>query len=195
MPTGTFAEWSRLHHGIDPARVPLLRAWLTFVAVLARPVRRVPPLAFTVLGAALAVFAVVLFRPWLAVVLVLAAAVCDALDGAVAVLAARATAFGAVADRVADRIADSCFALLLWRSGAPLWLALLAGTISLAHEATREVAGGWRRARITVAERPTRVICAVLACAAAGVSDATWPPTVCAAVWLALGLAGLAQLS
>jgi CDP-diacylglycerol--glycerol-3-phosphate 3-phosphatidyltransferase len=190
------AGWSALHYGIDPAAVPLLRAWLRVMWWLARPLVRVPPLVLTVAGVLLALDAVLLAArwPWVALALVLLSAVCDGLDGAVAMLSGRASRFGSVADKIADRIADCAFAAVLWRCGAPWWLALAAGAFSLAHEGIRVFAGGARPARITVAERPTRVICTVLACGSAGVSAAAWPPTVCAAVWTGLALLGLAQL-
>jgi phosphatidylglycerophosphate synthase len=186
----------RLHHGVDPARVPLLRPWLRLAWSSARPLRAVPPTAVTVLGAVLALDALLLAadQPWVALALVLLSAWCDALDGAIAVLARRTSARGALADKTADRISDTAFALTIWRCGAPLWLAVLAATISLVHETIREVLGGARRARITVAERPTRVICTVLACGAAGMSAATWPATVCAAVWVGLGVIGAVQV-
>jgi phosphatidylglycerophosphate synthase len=195
----SLAAWSDLHDGLDPSRVPLLRTWLRLVWRAARPVARagVPPIALTGLGVVLAVDALLLasVQPWVALVLILAATACDALDGAVALLTARATSFGAGADKVADRIADTAFALVIWRCGAPWWLAVLAGALSLLHESVRAVRGGALLARITVAERPTRVICASLACGCAGVSDARWPPTFCAAVWVALAAAGLVQLA
>ena len=187
----TVDGWSQLHHGIDPARVPLLTGWLRLVWALARPLRRVPPLVLTVLGAACAVGAIFL-EPWAAFVLVLAAVLCDALDGAVALMAARTSAAGAVADKVADRIADTAFALVIWRCGAPLWLALTAATLSLAHEGIRELIRGRALSRITVAERPSRVICTLLACATA--SWGAWAPTTCAAVWGLLAVIGLVQV-
>jgi CDP-diacylglycerol--glycerol-3-phosphate 3-phosphatidyltransferase len=189
--------WSRLHHGLDPADVPFVRGWLRIVAALARPVHRVPPMVFTVAGAALAVMAVAVAArwPWPALALVAAAVLCDALDGAVAVLADRASALGAVADKAADRVADTAFALVIWRCGAPWWLAGLAAALSLGLEAVRTVRGGAALSRITVAERPSRVICTALACVSAGVSAAVWPATVCAAVWVALALVGLVQVT
>ena len=194
------AGWSRLHHGIDPASVPFLPGYLRVVGALARPLRWVPPLVLTALGALFAVDALLLAAadPWFAFALVLVSTACDALDGAVAVLADRATRSGAVADKLADRIADTAFALVIWRCGAPWWLAAAAGALSLAHEGVREgareVRGHGLRARVTVAERPTRVICTALACVAAGVSAARWPATVCAAVWVVLAVVGLGQL-
>jgi CDP-diacylglycerol--glycerol-3-phosphate 3-phosphatidyltransferase len=184
-------EWSRLHQGLTPS--PLVRRWLRLVWTLARPLAgvRVPPTSVTVVGVVLAVLAPVIAAalPLAALALVVAAALCDGLDGAIAVVGGRATRSGAVADAVADRVADTAFALTMWRCGAPLWLALLAGGLSLAQELAR------RRVVITVAERPTRVICAALACGSAAVSDAAWPPTVCAAVWVAATVVALAQLS
>jgi CDP-diacylglycerol--glycerol-3-phosphate 3-phosphatidyltransferase len=79
------ARWSRLHHGIEPAAVPFLRPWLQVVWTVAAPIARlrVPPIALTVIGAVLAVDAVLFARaqPWLALGLVALAAVADALDG------------------------------------------------------------------------------------------------------------------
>jgi CDP-diacylglycerol--glycerol-3-phosphate 3-phosphatidyltransferase len=193
----SYAGWSELHHGIDPSRVPFLRLWLHVVYRVARPLCAVPPMAFTVLGAVLALDALLLAstQPWVAFALVLVSAACDALDGAVAVIADRASAAGAIADKIADRVADIAFALVIWRCGAPLWLAVIAALLSLLHEAIREIRGGRLRSRITVAERPTRVICAALACVCAGVSSAAWPPSVCAAVWVTLAVVGLMQLA
>ena len=125
--------------------------------------------------------------------LVLVAVLCDALDGAVALLAGRVTAFGSLADKCADRIADTAFALVVWRCGAPLWLAVAAAAIALLLEGVREVRGGAARAVLSVCERPSRVICTLLACLSAGWG--TWAPTTCAAVWLALGLVALGQVA
>ena len=192
------AGWSRLHGGLDPAGNPVLRAWLRAMWRLARPLARyrVPPLGLTVLGALLALDAVLLAGslPAVALLAVVAAVVCDGLDGAVAVLAGRSSRWGSVADKAADRVADSAFALVIWRCGAPLWLAAFAGGLSLLHELLREALRGARTTRLTVAERPSRTVCTVLACLCAAVSAATWPATVCAAVWAALAVIGLAQL-
>jgi CDP-diacylglycerol--glycerol-3-phosphate 3-phosphatidyltransferase len=188
-------RWSALHHGIDPARVPLLLPWLRVMWVLARPLHRVPPIAITVLGVLLAADAVLLAHPvpGAAAVAVLLAAVCDALDGAVAVVADRATPFGARADALADRLADLVFAAVLWRCGVPWPVALACGVLAVAVDGVRRV----RQvpARITVAERPTWTVCAVLACASTAVAAAGWPSLACAAVWLAAGVAGLAQVA
>src|SRR5262249_1292180 len=105
-------RWSQLHHGLVPS--PLVRAWLRPMWTLARPLAalRVPPTAVTVAGVGLAGAAVLVAERWplAALACVLAAAVADGLDGAIAVVAGRASRFGAVADTVADRIADTAFA-------------------------------------------------------------------------------------
>ena len=183
--------WSALHRGLRPS--PLVRRWLTLMWTLARPLAeaRVPPAAITAAGVLLAVDAPLLAArlPLVALVPVLAAALCDGLDGAVALLQARTTRAGAVADTIADRIADTAFALVIWQAGAPLWLALVAAALSVGLELAR-----WRPL-ITVAERPTRVICTALACVSAAISDAAWPPTVCAAVWVAATLVAFVQIT
>jgi phosphatidylglycerophosphate synthase len=183
--------WSRLHHGLRPS--PLVLRWLRPLWTLARPLAAagVPPTAITLIGVALAVGAPVSAArlPLVALALIVLAALCDGLDGAVAVVAGRASRSGKVADAAADRVADTAFALTIWRCGAPLWLALLAAALSLGQELTR------RRVMITLAERPTRVVCAALACVSAAVGDTTWPPTVCAGVWVAATVIALNQLA
>lgn len=183
--------WSGLHRGLRPS--PLVRRWLTVMWTLAGPLAaaRVPPAAITAAGVLLAVDAPLFAArlPLVALVLVLVAALCDGLDGAVALLQARTTRAGAVADTIADRIADTAFALVIWQAGAPLWLALLAAALSVGLEFAR------RRPLITVAERPTRVICTALACVSAAISDAAWPPTVCGAVWVAATLVAFVQIT
>jgi len=187
-------EWSRLHHGLDPRSVPLVGPWLRFVWWLARPLRTVPPTAVTAVGVLAAALAAWLAGPvpGAATALVMVAALCDALDGAVAVLARRASAAGARADAVADRICDALFAVALWRCGAPWPAAVAAGGSAVAVDALRRL----RRvpAVVTVAERPTFTVCAALACLCAAVTPARWPVAVCAGVWLGAGCVGLAQV-
>jgi archaetidylinositol phosphate synthase len=193
--TSPARRWSALHHGIDPARVPLLSPWLRLMWWLARRLRRVPPTAVTVLGMLLAAVAVPVAGPWpeAAGGVVLVAVLCDGLDGAVAVVADRASVSGAVADAVADRMSDLAFAAVLWRCGVPWPVAALCGVVAVGVDLVRRV----RRvpARITVGERPTWTICTLLACGSAAVTSAQWPVLACAAVWLAAGVAALLQVA
>jgi len=193
-PDEPFADrWSALHHGIDPRGVPLFLPWLRLLWWLARPLRAVPPTAITALGVVLALDAAFLAasHPGWAAVAVVLAALCDGLDGAVAVVAGRATRFGAVADAVADRLADVAFAAVLWRAGAPLGLAAVCGALAVGVDGLRR----WRHVptRITVGERPSWTVCAALAGISAAVTTAGWPVVTCAAVWCGLGVLALAQ--
>jgi CDP-diacylglycerol--glycerol-3-phosphate 3-phosphatidyltransferase len=188
-------RWSGLHHGIDPSRVPLLAPWLRLMWRLARPLAWLPPTALTALGVVLAADAVLLAGslPWAAGLAVLAAVLCDGLDGAVAVIADRATRSGAIADAVADRLVDVAFAAVLWQCGVPGELAIACGALALAVDAVRRLRHV--PSRITVGERPTWAVCTVLACGSAAVTSAQWPVVVCAAVWAAAGVVALAQVA
>jgi phosphatidylglycerophosphate synthase len=188
-------RWAALHHGIDPTRVPMLTHWLRLMWALARPLRLVPPTAITVGGVLFAADAVLFAAadPWWAAGLVVLAALCDGLDGAVAVVADRASRAGRVADAVADRFSDVAFAAVLWRCGAPWPLAVACGAVALGVDVIRRLRHV--PARITVAERPTFTICAALAAGSSAVTSATWPVNVCAAVWLAAGAIALGQLA
>jgi phosphatidylglycerophosphate synthase len=185
------AGWSQLHGGIDPARVPFLRGWLRFVGAVAAPLARagVDPDALTATGvvaAGLAVWATP-DQAGLAVDCVLLSAVADGLDGAVAVARNRASTRGAAHDHIADRVADTAFALVLWRAGAPGWLALAAAGLSAAVELRR------RQIVLTVAERPTRIVCTVLGLGCVAVGAPGWTVTACAGTWVALASVALVQ--
>lgn len=188
-------RWSALHHGIDPARVPLLLPWLRAMWWMAKPLRVVRPTVITALGVLLAWDAVLLAGavPAAAASVVVVAALCDGLDGAVAVVADRATAFGARADAIADRLADVAFAAVLWRCGAPWGFALAGAALAVGVDVLRRL----RRTpgRITVGERPTWAVCAALAACCAAVTSEVWPVLVCAWVWEAAGLVSLAQIA
>ncbi len=196
---GRPADWSRRHGGLDPAGVPLLRTWLWIVALLAVPFvrRRIPPLALTIAGvlAAVGAVAVVGVAPWAAFGLVVVSVLGDALDGAVAAATDRVTTLGRRADLTADRVADTCFALVLWRAGAGWEWALAAIVATLVLEGARQLRGGRALTTITVGERPTRTICTLLGCGCAAVGPAAWPVTVCTAVWLAAAVVGVARLT
>ena len=193
---GPAARWSALHHGIDPREVPLVGGWLRGMWRLARPLAEagVPPTAVTVTGVVLAGGAVVCApkHPGLAAVVVTAAALCDGLDGAVAVVGGRATESGRRADAVADRLCDVAFAAVLGRLDAPRWSAVSAAGLAVGVDTLRRV----RRTpdRITVAERPTFAVCAVLAGLATALGRPRRAATLSAGVWIAAGVVGVGQL-
>jgi phosphatidylglycerophosphate synthase len=198
-------RWSRAHGGADPG-ARFVGGYLAVVHRAARPLAwaRVPPDVVTLAGLALAAAALLPAAAggrWVLLVPVLVAgsAFLDGLDGAVAVLTDRSTRWGAVLDALVDRAADASFCAVLWLIGAPGWLAVAAAATGFGHEYVRARAAAAGMAgvgRITVGERPTRVVVAALFSLGAGL----YPPA--AAGWAAggagatavLGLAGLAQL-
>jgi len=204
-------QWSALHGGYDPGASRLVGPWLWLVYSCARPLARlgVAPDAVTGVGL-LAAAGVVAFASagggWLfaAVVLVVASGLIDSLDGAVAVLTGRASAFGFVLDSVVDRCADLLFVVALWRVGAPAGVAAAAGALMMLQEYVRARAGAAGMTEIgvvTVWERPTRVIVTaafLLGAAVYGASSAAaasvWS-TRGAWAWLVLGAFGLVQLA
>jgi len=200
------ARWSDLHGGLDVGRTTLVRGWLRLVYRLARPLARtgVAPDLLTGWGLAAGSLALALSDlggrwPLVAALVVVVSGLLDGLDGAVAVLADRVTAFGSVLDSVADRIVDGLYLLALWRLGAPAGLCVAAGAAVLMLEYTRARASSAGMAEIgvvTVGERPTRVIltavtlvgCSAYAGSAGRVAGAGTLAT------LVVSLVGLAQL-
>lgn len=200
------ARWSALHGDLDVGRSALVRGWLRLVYRLARPLARggAAPDLLTAWGLVAGGLAVALSDlggrwPLAAALVVVASGLLDGLDGAVAVLADRVTAFGSVLDSVVDRAVDGLYLLALWRLGAPSGLCVAAGAAVALLEYTRARAGSAGMAEIgvvTVGERPTRVILTVvtLGCASAYAGSAgrvAGAGTLGVAV---VSLVGLAQL-
>ncbi|MCM3925220.1 CDP-alcohol phosphatidyltransferase family protein [Frankia sp. AiPs1] len=205
---GTFlARWSALHGGYDPqGGLWLVRAWLTLVHRLASPLaaRRVPPSAVTTAGVAVTALALPAAAaggrwPLLGVAVMVLGGVADSLDGAVAVLTDRVSAWGYVLDSVADRCGDALYLVALWYVGAPGGLLVAAGCALGLLEYTRARAGNAGFGEIgvvTVGERPTRLVIAAFGLAGAGVAPglAGLAGTVGAGATLAVCAVGLGQL-
>lgn len=193
-------RWSAAHGGYDPAASVWSRSWLRAVYALAAPLARagVRPHAVTVAGVVACGLAPV--AAWaglvpLAAVAVAASGLLDSLDGAVAVLRDRVTAFGYVLDSVADRVGEALYLWALWLLGAPGWVCVVAGALAWLLEYVRARAVGAGLGDIvvvTVWERATRI-----AVTAAGLLVTAVLPvaaTVTAGVWVLLGLVGSGQL-
>ena len=166
---GYFDRWQVLHGGYDPRTGSAwLRGWLTMVHAIARPLARrgVQPDVVTVSSIWLAGLVLVLSqvggRWWIAAGWVMVASgLFDTLDGCVAVLENRTTKWGYVLDSVVDRINDGIYLLAVVAVGCPVWLAVSCGFGFFLLEYLRARAGnagGDEVGRITMAERPTRVI-------------------------------------
>ena len=198
-------RWSALHGGADP-QARFVRSYLHVVHACARPLVRagVAPDVLTAAGLLLALCALAPAAAggrWalLVPVLVALSALVDGLDGAVAVLAGRTSAGGAVVDGIADRLSDAAHVAVLWLLGAPGGLAVLAGSTGWLHEYVRARAGGAGMtgvATVTVGERPTRVVVVALSGLAAALQPSSPVPwaAVGAAALVAAGAVGLVQL-
>ncbi len=205
-----FELWSALHLGYDPRAALWPRLWLSLTYYCARPLARrgVAPNLVTGLGAVVSVLVPVLAwrgasGGWwvlLGAVLVVVSGLFDNLDGAVAALTDRVTALGYVLDSMVDRISDGCYLVALWVLGAPAWLCVAGGVVTMLQEYLRARAGnaglGGELRVVTVAERPTRVIVTALALGAAVAvsADADLAVSVGAAIWVGLGAVGLLEL-
>ena len=166
---GYFDRWQVLHGGYDPRTgSPWLRGWLTMVHAIARPLARrgMQPDVVTISSIWLAGLVLVLSeiggRWWIAAgwTMVLSG-LFDTLDGCVAVLEDRTTRWGYVLDSAVDRINDAIYLLAVVAVGCPVPLAVALGFGFFFMEYLRARAGnagGDEVGRVTMAERPTRVI-------------------------------------
>jgi len=123
----------------------------------------------------------------------------DSVDGAVAVLQQRTSAFGAVLDSVVDRVSDVLYLVAFWVAGAPLGVCVGAGVVVMVQEYARARAtalGMDDIGVVTVGERPTRVIVVAMFLLAAGVypSEAHLWVTLGAWASLGVGVVALVQL-
>ena len=203
-----FDRWQVLHGGYDPRTGnPFLRGWLTMVFAIARPLARrgVQPDVVTLSSVWFAGLVLVLCevggRWWIAAGwLLVASGLFDTLDGCVAVLEDRATRWGYVLDSAVDRVNDALYLVCLVVVGCPLELAAALGFTFFFLEYLRARsgnAGGDEVGRVTVAERPTRVILLSASIHFSGVflglSDVL--PVLGPAVLLALTVVSIAQLA
>ena len=205
---GYFDRWSATHGGYDPRTGSVwVRGWLSMVLVLARPLARrgVQPDVVTWSSLWLAGLVLVLadVGGWwaaLAGVLVVASALLDSLDGGLAVLEDRQTAWGYVLDSVVDRCSDVVWVLAAVAVGCPpeLALAVVVGIFLLEYLRARAGNAGFGEVgTVTVAERPTRVIVLAPTLAVCGL----WPEgadiasVAGPAVLLGLTVVGIAQLA
>lgn len=181
--------WSALHGGLTPS--PLVRRYLRIVHALAAPVARtgVHPDLLTLASLVVAVPVLWVPAPF-AAGLVLLSALFDALDGSVALLQGRPTRWGYVLDSLVDRLCDGLFLGALVVAGAPAALAVGCGAAIAMLEYARARAGnagGDEVGRVTVAERPVRVLVPVSGLLLAAPTGSLW-------VLTALTSVGLVQL-
>lgn len=204
---GYLARWSAAHDGYDAASTRFLRAWLALVHRLARPFATAGVLpdvltAWTIWFALVVVALTAHGGGWavVAAALLVASGLGDALDGAVAVITGRETAWGYVLDSVVDRINDVLYLVAAWIAGAPAWLAVASGTAFGLLEYLRARAanaGADHAAVITVGERPQRIVCCALAVGLSGMLPARAGDVAGQSliVLLVLSVAGLVQLA
>lgn len=201
---GYFDGWQQLHGGYDPRGNVLVRGWLSGAYVVARPCAAAgaSPDLVTLLGlvvGATAVPAAAAGGPWLllAAAVVVLSGLLDNVDGAVAVLTGRATAWGQVLDAVADRVGDMLFLAALYVAGAPWTACVAGGSLMLLQEYLRAratAAGMTEVGVVTVWERPTRVVVTAAFLASAAALGNPWP-ALGAWAWVGLGCVGLGQLA
>jgi CDP-diacylglycerol--glycerol-3-phosphate 3-phosphatidyltransferase len=124
-------------------------------------------------------------------------------DGAIAVIASRATRMGSVYDSVADRLGEACWLAAFWVLGVPGPLAVGCCAVGWLHEYVRAkatAAGMTATGAVTWGERPSRVLAALIGLLLAGggglvsVDLSAAVVTLVATGWLMVGVFGLSQL-
>jgi phosphatidylglycerophosphate synthase len=203
---GYLERWSRAHGGYDVRSSRPTRLWLRIAYTLAAPLarRRVAPTRVTAAGGvgAVAVGGIAALGgrwPLLAAVLVVVVALLDGVDGALAEMTGRTTAWGRVLDQLVDRVGDVAMVVGLWALGAPGPVCAAAAVLTVLDESIRSSASATGLPEVglvAVAERPVRLLLGGLAFAAAGAvpSLAATLVTVGAALWAFLALLATVQL-
>ncbi|ROZ84130.1 CDP-alcohol phosphatidyltransferase family protein [Gordonia sp. OPL2] len=175
----TYDDWSRMHGHIDPRTSVWIKGWVVLSHRIARPLSRlgVSPNVITVCGVVLTMTAVGIatagrWWPALAALLIVVGAVLDGVDGALAAQRHSTGGWGTVLDTLADRCCDLLLVAMLILLGAPLWSGIVIGVATLLLEsvrATAQTTGMVGPGTLTVWERPSRVVLAVLGAAGAAV--------------------------
>jgi CDP-diacylglycerol--glycerol-3-phosphate 3-phosphatidyltransferase len=188
------AAWAA-QHAFEPERMSsFLRSYLRLPYALARPLAHVSPDTVTWAGLSVALLTLPLYARGLAFpagLLVLVSGLLDQVDGAVAALGGRTSAYGAVLDSTVDRLTDVVLLAgpALWVPGAfARWglAAACAGTFLLEYVRARCQACGWTTEQVvTPAERPFRVVgVAVVALLSSVLGSWVFAPASWALAWL-----------
>ena len=154
-----FAKWSALHGGASISGI--VRGWLVISFALSKPIvrLRISPNILSLLGVIAAIFTYAQVRHIYALAILVFSLLADGLDGTVAILSSKASKRGAMVDAIADRLAETFWALAFYTIGAPAWLVATAWLLAFTQEYFRARIAGLGEYRIdvvTIAERPVR---------------------------------------
>ncbi len=152
-------RWSSLHGGAQTAGI--VGAWLRISHAIARVLTalRISPNLLTLLGLLSAGLTALAGRHWSAGVFLILSLLCDGVDGSVAIIQKKESAWGATLDAVADRISEALWAVAFYRLGAPLSWVLLLASLAVFQEYARAklISDGVKEiGLVTPAERPVR---------------------------------------
>ena len=206
-----WTAWSAVHQGVDPASSIWIRGYLRVVFPIANFAHRlrITPNIVTALGIAVSValvWSATSRNLWLLTVLMFLGIATDAIDGALAIGQNKTSLYGAVFDSVADRINEAALAatLLLLAGVQNLAWGISAFLLTMLMEYMRTRAHGAKSTvteRVTLWERPTRVIVSIAGMISAlfaqqftnlSVAEVALGTLV---VWVALGLVANVQLA
>ncbi len=125
---------------------------------------RIPPNALTLLGPVVATLAAWMYiqqQLGLAILLLLLSGFVDALDGAVARITGKTSAFGGVLDSICDRYSDAIvlFGIIFGGWVSTFWgIIAIVGSLLVSYTRARAEAAGVTQLGIGIAERPERMI-------------------------------------
>jgi len=203
-------RWSQLHQGIDPTKNRWVHGYLRVMYQVMYALRRLKltpnrVTAFSGFFSIVIVASATTHYLWLCALLLLKGLLLDGLDGAVAIAHNKASTFGGVFDSVMDRFneAAALLTLLILADFKPIALSLIALMFVMVQEYARPRARAAQPAlieRVTLWERPTRIIVAiaglVVAQAAAAFTNIHVQDVISATLvlWIAFGVVGLWQL-
>ena len=150
-----------------------VQSLLTAEAKLAHSIGLTPN-QISAIGIIFAIFSALAYWKWhfhillpvLAPLLLLASGFCDALDGALARLYAKTTAFGGFLDSLLDRYADAivfCGIILGGLCDLSWGLAALIGSLLVSYARARAEAAGVKMETVGMAERPERLVILAIA--------------------------------
>ena len=203
------ARWQQQHRApdVDPSAQLWVRGFLRWTDAVARPLARcgILPNAATALALWLALWVPLLAEargrwPLIGAAGVMISALADGIDGSIAALTNRSSPFGFVLDSVADRLADAAFVIaLVLVGGHGGWGATAGGAVAIfEYTRARAAAAGYVGVGVlTIGERPTRIVAAVIGLLACGAAprSAAFIATGTLVIVAGTSVVGLVQLA